>query len=74
MWPKFNDIMQKHGFPKPNFKGFMVDNTQTNWNVIRIVYGFGDPFVRMVDKDYTFLFHWIQSLNRHTKKLIKLEL
>ncbi len=59
MWPKFNDIMQKHGFPKPNFKGFMVDNTQANWNVMRIIYGSGDPFMRMIDKEYTCLFHWI---------------
>jgi len=48
MWTKFNETMLKHEFPKPNFKGFMADNAQANWNIIRIVYGSGDPFVRMV--------------------------
>jgi hypothetical protein len=42
MWKKLNNTMFKHEFPKPNFKGFMVDNTQANWNVVRIVYDFGD--------------------------------
>jgi hypothetical protein len=31
MWTKFNEKMLKHGFPKPNFKGFMVDSAQANW-------------------------------------------
>jgi hypothetical protein len=26
MWTKLNEMMLKHGFAKPNFKGFMVDN------------------------------------------------
>ncbi len=26
MWIKFNDMMLKHEFPKPNFKGFMANN------------------------------------------------
>ncbi len=26
MWTKLNDIMQKHNFPKLNFKGFMANN------------------------------------------------
>jgi hypothetical protein len=46
MWTKLNDTMQKHDFPKPNFKGFMVDSAQANWNTIKIVYGLGDTFVR----------------------------
>ncbi len=59
MWTKFNEIMLKHGFPKPKFKGFMANNTQANWNAIKIVYGFGDLYVMMVDKKCTYLFHWI---------------
>ncbi len=50
MWKKLNNIMFKHKFPKPNFKGFMVDNMQTNWNVVRIVYDSRDANVKMVDK------------------------
>jgi hypothetical protein len=26
MWKKLNETMMKHGFLKPNFKGFMADN------------------------------------------------
>jgi len=42
--------MFKHEFPTPNFKRFMDDNMQVNWNVVIIVYGFGDSIVMMVDK------------------------
>jgi hypothetical protein len=51
---KFNDLVDKDEWnddeawvSKPNYKGFMVDNTQANWNIVRIVYGFEDPFVKM---------------------------
>jgi hypothetical protein len=67
MWTKLNETMLKHKFPKLDFKGFMVDKTQTNWNVVIIIYGSKDPFVRMVDKECTYLFHWTQSLNKNTK-------
>ncbi len=50
--------MLKHGFPKPNFKGFMDDNAYANWNAIKIIYGFKDPFIRMINKECTYLFHW----------------
>jgi hypothetical protein len=49
----------------------MVNNTQAKWNVVKIVYCSGDPFVKMVDKECTCLFHQTQSLNKHTKQLIK---
>jgi hypothetical protein len=55
------------GFPKPNFKGFMVDSAQANWNAIKIAYGFEDLSIKMVDKECTCLFHWIQLLDTHTK-------
>ncbi len=29
-----------------------MDGAQTNWNVVRIVYGIGDPMVKMVDKKH----------------------
>jgi hypothetical protein len=54
----------------PNFKRFMVDNAQANWNDVRIMYGSGDASMKMVDKERTCLFHWIQQLDRHTKQLI----
>jgi hypothetical protein len=36
MWTKLNEMMLKHMFPKSNFKGFMVNNTQANWNVSKL--------------------------------------
>jgi hypothetical protein len=30
MWTKLNDMMQKHDFPKSNFKGFMASNARAN--------------------------------------------
>jgi hypothetical protein len=48
----------------------MVDGTKTNLNVVHIVYGIGDPMVKMVDKEQTCFFHWTQSLGIHTKQLI----
>jgi hypothetical protein len=60
-------MMLKHEFPKPNLKGFMVDIAQAKWNLVIIVYSSRDPYVKMVDKEHTCLFHWIQSLNKHTK-------
>jgi len=39
------------------FKGFMVDNAEANWNVVHIVYGIGDPIIKMVDKEWMWFFH-----------------
>jgi hypothetical protein len=61
-------------FPKSNFKGFIANNAQANWNVVNIVYGSGDLSIMMIDKECIFFFHWIQTYNRHTKQLIKLGL
>ncbi len=58
MWTKFNQIMLKHGYVEPNFKGFMADITHASWNAVKIVYGSGDATIRMVDKKRTCLFHW----------------
>ncbi len=51
----------------------MVDFARTNWNAMRIVYGSGDPSMRMIDKEHTCLFQEIQLFSKHTKQLIKLE-
>ncbi len=58
---KANEMMLKH------FKGFVVDSAEAKWNAVKIIYGLGDPFVKMVDKECTCLFHLIQSLVKHTK-------
>jgi hypothetical protein len=71
IWTKFNHTMLKHMYHEPNFKGFMVDNAQANYNVVKIVYNFGDAIVKMVDKNRTCLFHSTQLLDKYTKQLIK---
>jgi len=74
MLTKLNEMMLRHEFPKPNFKGFMANNAQANWNTAKFFYGLGDLSMKMVDKEHTCLFHWTQSFDKHTKQLIKLEL
>ncbi len=54
MWRKLNIIVEKKGLCTPNFKGFMVDSAQANWNVVHIIYGIGDPMVKMVDVFFPF--------------------
>jgi hypothetical protein len=65
-----NAIIEKKGLGMFVFKGFMANNVQENWNVVQIVYGIGDPMVKMVNKEQTCSFHWIQYFYKHTKSLI----
>jgi hypothetical protein len=50
LWKKLNAIVQNKGLGMPVFKGFMINGAQANWNAVQIVYGIGDPTVKMVDK------------------------
>jgi hypothetical protein len=34
MWWKLNKVMVRNCVSNPNFRGFMVDITQANWNAI----------------------------------------
>jgi hypothetical protein len=43
--------MAKHGVIFPQFKGFMANSVQTNWNVVHIAYAFGDPYVPLQDNE-----------------------
>ena len=49
----------------------MADSAQANWNVVRMVYGEGDPTLPMENRERTCLFHWTQSLEKHTKADIR---
>lgn len=69
-WKNLNHVMARHGIPKPQFKGFMADSAQANWNAVREIYGSGDYTVPMEGRERTCLFHWAQSLEQHTKKYI----
>lgn len=42
LWKNLNAVIAGHGICDKNFKGFMVDNVQANWNSVRIVYESGD--------------------------------
>ena len=74
VWKNLNAIMAQHGVNKVNFKGFMADSAQANWNAVRIIYGSGDASEKMVDRERTCLFHWTQSLEKHTKADIRQDL
>ena len=66
-WNNLNHVMRRHGIPMPQFRGFMADSAQANWNAVRIVYGSGDPKVPIEGHERTCYFHWTQSLEKHTK-------
>ena len=70
-WENLNVVMAENGVPKTNFKGFMADSAQANWNAVRRVYGDGDPSLPMVARERTCLFHWSASLDKVTQKYIK---
>jgi hypothetical protein len=74
LWKNLNDVMARHGIRKPKFKGFMADSAQANWNAIRVIYGSGDATIPMKDQERTCLFHWAQSLEKHTKAKIHADL
>ena len=73
-WSNVNVVAAKMGILEVNFEGFMADNAQANWNAVDIVYGSGDPSVRMDNRERTCLFHWTQSMEKHTKADIPADL
>jgi hypothetical protein len=40
-----------------NFKGFMCDRVQANFNAVKVVFGSGDPTVPMENRKRTCIFH-----------------
>jgi hypothetical protein len=73
-WKYLNAVMKRHGVEKPNFKGFMADSAQANWNAVRVVYGNGNKEDQMEDRERTCQFHWTQSMVLHTEKHVAEEL
>jgi hypothetical protein len=74
LWKNLNDVMARHGIPEPKFKGFMADSAQTNCIAIRVIYDSGDATIPMKDQERTCLFHWAQSLEKHLKADICVDL
>jgi hypothetical protein len=73
-WRNLNAVAARHGISKPQFKGFMANSAQANWNAVRIIYRSGDAKILMEDRERTCLFHWTQSLEKHTKADIRPDL
>jgi hypothetical protein len=74
LWKNLNDVMTRHGVLEPKFKRFMADSAQANWNVVKVIYGSGDATIPMKDQEKACLFHWAQSLEKHTKVDIRADL
>ena len=74
LWKNLNVVMARHGVPSLKFKGFMANSVQANWNAVRVIYGSSDAMVPMKDQERTCLFHWAQSLEKHTKADIRVDL
>jgi hypothetical protein len=48
LWGNINFVMSNNGVPNVNFKGFMEDSAQANWNVVKKIYGDGEPTLPMI--------------------------
>lgn len=68
-WESLNNVMQAEGFPAADFARFMSDEAGANWIAIRTVYN-GGPDNVLEGRECSCLFHWEQSLQKHTKKLV----
>jgi hypothetical protein len=56
-WKNLNAVMERNGVVHTNFKGFMADSAQANWNAVRVIYGNGKKEDRMDDRERTCQFH-----------------
>lgn len=68
-WQSLNSVMQMEGFPDADFAGFIADEAGANWIAIRTVYN-GGPEHILEGRERSCLFHWEQSLHKHTKKSV----
>ena len=68
-WELLNRVMEREGYKKAQFKGFMADEAQSNWRAIRTVFN-GGPANVLKGMARSCSFHWEQSLSQHTRKCI----
>ncbi len=61
-WNAFVKVMKKHSVQNVNFKIFMIDCAQTNFNAIIMLFGSGDPKVLMENNECTCFYHWVNNL------------
>ena len=69
-WEMMNEVMLNNGHPLADFRGFMADEANANWIAVRTVY-FGGAKNKSPSKERSCLFHWAQSMVRHTSKCIR---
>jgi len=74
MWRSLNEVMERNGMVVTNFKGFIGDSAQANWNAIQIIYNSGNLKTEMLNREWMCLLHWNTSMHQHTQKLIKLDM
>lgn len=72
-WNCLNNVMKFQGYPLANFAGFMADEAGANWAAIRMVFN-GGPNNIMDGRERSCLFHWEQSLHKHSKKYLTNEM
>ena len=51
MWLSMIDLLNRHGVKNINFKGFMADSAQANFNAIRKIFGSGDRSIPIEGKE-----------------------
>lgn len=61
-WRCINEVMEKKGFAKAEFTGFVADEAQANWIAVREVFNEGEV---MEGRERSCHFHWEQSLVTH---------
>ena len=71
-WRNLNLVIEKYVQEPPDFAGFMSDEAGANWLAIRAVYNGGRHNV-MEGRERSCLFHWDQSLHKHSKKHVTKE-
>ena len=65
-WKILNFVMAENDIPNVNFKGFMANSVQANWNAVKTIYRDGDPSLPMVARKRTCLLYWSASSDKMT--------
>ena len=57
MWLSMLALLKQHELEDVNFKGFMADSAQANFNAVRRIFDSRDKNIPMEDKERTCQFH-----------------
>ena len=60
-------LMEKHGVKDVNIARFMADSAQTNFNAVHKDFRSRDKSKSMLGRKQSYQFHWLLTLDRHTK-------